>query len=152
MGDEPPGYLERALAPGAADVRARIAFTGKVDDRDLCALYAEALAFVFPSLHEGFGLPPLEAMSLGTPVIAAATSISAEVLGDAALLFPAGDAGALAESVRRLLREPGLRATLMEAGYRRAAQFSWERTAAATVLAYHDAMSVAAVRNRRAGK
>ena len=95
VGAEPPGYLDAGLAGTPAEVRARVAFTGRVDDTELRALYAGASAFVFPSRYEGFGLPPLEAMALGAPVVCANAASLPEVVGEAALLFPAGDAGAL---------------------------------------------------------
>jgi len=141
VGAESPGYLGAALAGVPLDVRARVAFTGRVTDAELRALYAGASAFVFPSRYEGFGLPPLEAMALGAPVVCANAASLPEVVGDAALLFPAGDAGALAGALGRLLDDPALRERLARAGLERAAQFSWERTATATVAAYREALA-----------
>ena len=130
VGAEPPG-------PPAS---ARVAFTGRVSDAELRALYAGASAFVFPSRYEGFGLPPLEAMAFGAPVVCADAASLPEVVGDAALLFPSGDAAALAAALFRLLDDPALRERLAQAGRERAAQFTWQRTAAATVAVYREAL------------
>ena len=156
VGAEPLGYLGAASAsagagvppgrpPGVSqdvppDVRACVAFTGRVSDAELRALYAGASAFAIPSLYEGFGLPPLEAMALGAPVVCADAASLPEVVGDAALLFPAGDAGALAAALSRVLDDPALRERLSQAGRERAAQFTWQRTAAATVAVYREAL------------
>ncbi len=117
-----------------------MAFTGRVSDAELRALYAGASAFVFPSRYEGFGLPPLEAMALGAPVVCADAASLPEVVGDAALLFPAGDAVALAAALSRVLDDLALRERLSRAGRERAARFTWERTAAATVAVYREAL------------
>jgi len=141
VGEKPPRYLD--VAPASVpppDVRDRVAFTGRVSEAELRALYAGASAFVFPSRYEGFGLPPLEAMALGAPVLCADAASLPEVVGDAALLFPAGDAGALAEALARVLEDPVLRERLSRAGHERAAQFTWDRTAAATVAVYREAL------------
>jgi glycosyltransferase involved in cell wall biosynthesis len=129
------------VRPGAAPHGdSRVVLTGRVADEELRALYAGAQAFVFPSCHEGFGLPPLEAMAFGTPVVCAAAASLPEVTGEAALLFPAGDAYALAESLASVLSDAGLRERLSQLGRRRAAEFTWARTAALTVAAYHEAV------------
>jgi len=103
----------------------------------LRSLYAGAAAFVFPSRYEGFGLPPLEAMISGTPVVCSDAASLPEVVGDAALLFPAGDADAAAAQIARVLDDEALRTSLTTAGTARAATFTWERTAAQTLTAYH---------------
>ena len=151
VGTEPPGYLTEMLGGSAPEVRARVAFTGQVADAELRTLYAGASVFAFPSRYEGFGLPVLEAMALGAPVICADAASLPEVVGDAALLFPAGDAGTLAEVLARMLGDPTLRERLAEAGRARAAQFTWERTAMATVAAYVEALQHFATRQREAG-
>jgi len=140
VGAEPPGYLGATPAGVPPDVRARVAFTGRVSDAELRALYAGASVFVFPSRCEGFGLPSLEAMALGAPVVCANAASLPEVVGDAALLFPAGDAGTLAHTLSRVLDDPALRERLSRAGRERAARFTWERTAAATVAVYREAL------------
>ena len=100
---------------------------------DLAALYAAADALVFPSRYEGFGLPVLEAMSAGLPVVAAAAGSVPEVGGDVALYAPPGDAEAFASSLSSLLADPAGRRRRAAAGRARAAAFSWEKTAAATL-------------------
>lgn len=97
---------------------------GHVGDADLPGLYAGALAFVLPSLHEGFGLTCLEAMACGTPVVAAARGALPETCGDAALLVDPGDPSAIADAVQRAIGDDALRAR----GLARAARFGWERT------------------------
>ncbi len=116
--------------------REAVILTGYVLDMDLPTIYAAATAFVFPSLYEGFGLPPLEAMACGTPVACGDGSSLPEVVGDAALLFDPTDEEAMERDLRRLLSDAGLREELRERGLRRAAQFSWERTARETLVVY----------------
>ena len=113
--------------------------TGYVDDANLPALYSAADLFVYPSLYEGFGLPPLEAMACGTPVVAGATSSLPEVVGEAALLVEPTDVAALAAAIARLLRDDELHRHLGAAGRERAARFSWE-TAARQTAAVYDAV------------
>ncbi len=110
-----------------------------VPDADLPELYGRAAVFAYPSLYEGFGLPLLEAMACGTPVVASRTSSLPEVAGDAALLVDPLDAGALAGSVRVLLSDAGQRRRLIAAGLCRAREFSWRRTAEQTRAAYERA-------------
>ena len=135
-----PGFVPSVLGDDAA--AARVHFTGPVADEVLRALYREAAVFVFPSRYEGFGLPPLEAMACGTPVVSSDAASLPEVVGDAALLFHCGDAGALAAAVARVLDEPSLRERLARAGPRRAARFTWERTAGETVAVYREALAL----------
>jgi glycosyltransferase involved in cell wall biosynthesis len=106
---------------------------GYVADEDLPALYSGALACVLPSLYEGFGLPALEAMACGTPVVAANNSALPEVVGPAGLLVDPRDASGLAEALRRLATEPDLHEQLARAGPARAATFTWERAARETL-------------------
>ncbi|HCU36457.1 MAG TPA: glycosyltransferase family 1 protein [Armatimonadetes bacterium] len=114
---------------------------GYVDDSDLPALYAAADAFLFPTLMEGFGLPVLEAMAMGTPVLASNTSSLPEVAGDAALLVDPTDEGAIATGIAALAADGGLRARLRDAGLARAAQFSWRRTAELTRAVYQSVLA-----------
>jgi glycosyltransferase involved in cell wall biosynthesis len=141
-----PGYPHpheaelRALAArlGAAD---RVRFTGWLGDADLEGLYRVSALMAFPSLHEGFGLPVLEAMRRGVPVACSDASSLPEVAGDAALLFDPRDPEAIRAAVDRLLGDPALRAELADRGRTRAAGFSWARTAAGTVAAYREALA-----------
>lgn len=115
---------------------------GRVSEAELRALYARAAVFAFPSLHEGFGLPVLEAMAAGVPVVASDIPAVREVAGGAATLVPAGDVAAWAEALGGMLGEGGLsgagRARLVEAGRARAARFPWGATAAATLAVYEE--------------
>jgi glycosyltransferase involved in cell wall biosynthesis len=115
-----------------------IGFTGYVDDADLPALYSQAEVFVYPSLYEGFGLPPLEAMACGTCVVTSDTSSLPEVVGDAGLKVPARDWRALAATLARLLDDPAERGHFEEIGIARAATFSWERAAHETQSVYDE--------------
>ncbi len=130
----------RALV-AAAGLRERVWFIGAVEEGDKAAVYSGALAFVFPSEYEGFGLPPLEAMACGAPVVAANATSVPEVCGDAALLVPPGDAEALAEALERVIRDPDLRSWMAQRGRERAAGYTWERTARLTAQALEEAGS-----------
>jgi glycosyltransferase involved in cell wall biosynthesis len=116
-------------------------FTAFVADEDLPALYNGADLFAFPSLYEGFGLPVMEAMACGTPVVTANTSSLPEVAGNAALLVDPYDVRAIAGAMRRVLEDGDLAQELRERGLARAAQFSWERTARATVTVYESVLA-----------
>jgi glycosyltransferase involved in cell wall biosynthesis len=102
---------------------------GYVHDKDLPALYSGALALVFPSIYEGFGLPILEAMACGTPVIASNRTSIPEVVGEAGLTIDPQNQDALVNAVERVLASPELREQLRQAGFKRAASFSWNQTA-----------------------
>mgnify|MGYP005841313543 FL=1 len=119
--------IDRAIA--ASGCAERIVTPGYVAAEDLAALLSGALAFVMPSWYEGFGLPVLEAMACGAPVVCSRASSLPEVAGDAALLFDPADEGALAEALARLAGDPALRAELALRGLRRARAFTWERCA-----------------------
>ncbi|MEQ1574797.1 MAG: glycosyltransferase family 1 protein [Vicinamibacterales bacterium] len=113
-----------------------VRFLGYVRDDMLAILYRLASVFVFPSLYEGFGLPALEAMACGTPVVASNVSSLPEVTGDAALLVDPYDVTAIAGGIRRVLTEPALAATLRARGLARAKAFSWESSVARTHAIY----------------
>jgi glycosyltransferase involved in cell wall biosynthesis len=113
-----------------------VAFLGAVTPEDLVILYNGARLLVFPSLYEGFGLPLLEAMACGTPVIGANVSSIPEVVGDAALLFGTGDVEALTGGLERLILDDGLVQSLRQKGFQRVKQFSWEETARQTLDVY----------------
>ena len=113
-----------------------VLFYPHVPDEDLALFYNLADLFVFPSLCEGFGLPPLEAMACGTPVVCSNAASLPEVVGDAAIMVDPYDVEGLAEAMRRVLADAGLREELREKGLARARQFTWERTARETVAVY----------------
>ncbi len=106
-----------------------VCMVGHIPDRELRALYEHALALVFPSLYEGFGLPPIEAMTCGCPVVISEQPALIEVCGDAALRCAATDVAAIAEHLRRLNDDAGLRARYAAAGRERARLFTWKSTA-----------------------
>ena len=110
--------------------------TGYVDDADLPDLYRAADVFAFPSLYEGFGIPVLEAMACGTPVVTARVSSLPEVAGDAALLVPPDDVDSLAEALWRLVDDAELRNDLIHQGFEQVKRFSWQRAAAELISLY----------------
>lgn len=116
----------------------QVEFRGEIAEADLPALYACAALFVFPSLYEGFGLPVLEAMACGTPVVCADNSSLPEVAGDSALLFPAQDIAAQAAAIKAGLRQP---AELGRKGLERARRFSWQATAEKTLAVYREVLA-----------
>lgn len=132
------GWNDRDIARTIDDsgVRERIITTGFIPDEDLSALYSGAAAFVYPSLYEGFGLPPLEAMQCGTPVITSNTSSLPEVVGDAGIMVDPADTDALCQGMLDLYRSPQLRREMRRMGLQRAAGFSWEWTVSETIKTY----------------
>jgi len=114
----------------------RVQFTGYVPAEDLPMVYNLAQIFVYPSLYEGFGFPPLEAMACGAPVITTASSAMQDQVGDAAILTPPGDEQALYEAMDRLVHDPELRRTLSARGRGQVAQFTWQTTAQNTLQVY----------------
>jgi glycosyltransferase involved in cell wall biosynthesis len=114
-----------------------------VPDEDLAEFYNRAAVFAYPSLYEGFGLPILEAMACGAPVVSSNTSSLPEVGGDAALFADPHDAEGFTAQVLRVLRDPALRARMVEAGLRRTRQFSWRRTAEETIAVYQSVCGAA---------
>lgn len=125
---------------GLEELRDRVVVTGYVDDADLSPIYSGARMFVYPSHYEGFGLPVLEAMRCGIPVVCSDTSSLPEVAGDAALMVSPTDDDALCAALLRLHRDDALRAELSRKALARAATFSWEKTVSATVAAYQKAL------------
>jgi glycosyltransferase involved in cell wall biosynthesis len=115
-------------------------FIGRVPDQDKSALYAGAVALVFPSRYEGFGLPPLEAMACGTPVIASTAASLPEVIGDGGLLVAPDDTDGLASAMSRLWHDAELRATLRARALAQAARFCWAKTAHETLRAYEQSI------------
>mgnify|MGYP005853197579 CR=1 FL=1 len=118
----------------------KVVFPGFVADADLPALYNLADLFVFPSLYEGFGLPPLEAMACGTPVITSSASSLPEVVGEAGLMVEATDVEGLAEAMQRVLEDDALRKGMIARGLEQARQFTWQK-AAAKLLSLYEAIS-----------
>jgi glycosyltransferase involved in cell wall biosynthesis len=118
------------------EIRDRIIVTGYADDDDLAAIYSGARAFVYPSFYEGFGLPPLEAMQCGVPVITSNTSSLPEVVGDAGILVAPTDSDGLCHAMLTICRDRSLRQSLSVKAQQRAKQFSWESCLAKTVEAY----------------
>jgi glycosyltransferase involved in cell wall biosynthesis len=136
IGDEVSRYgsLRRRVETGG--LRADVRFFGFVPDHTLAALYRMAAVFAFPSLYEGFGLPPLEAMACGTPVVTSRISSLPEVVGDAAVLIDPYSVPDIAEGLERVLGDEALRADLISKGRARAASFSWERSVKAIHSGY----------------
>lgn len=133
------GPIDTALT--RLKLEAHVHFTGYIPDEDLPALYSAAEAFVFPSLYEGFGLPPLEAMACGAPTITSNVSSLPEVVADAALTVDPYDVGALAAAMLRVLGDAALRDDLRRRGVARAAQFSWGRAAHETLALYRQVVA-----------
>ena len=119
----------------------RVLIAGYVPDQHLSALYSGATAFVYPSHYEGFGLPPLEAMQCGTPVISSNSSSLPEVVGDAGIMVDPHDEAALSDAMLTLYRQPDIREALAKRSLERAARFSWARYTNAVVESYEAALS-----------
>lgn len=124
----------------ALGLQERVYFAGYVPDEELPLWYNAATLFVFPSLYEGFGMPVVEAMACGTPVIAADASSLPEAAGGAALLFAPQDTADLVERIESVLDDPGLWTKMREGGLAQAQNFSWERAGEETAVVYHRAL------------
>lgn len=122
-------YDETRQAVADLNLEKKVRFLGRVSDLDLMLLYSLADVFVFPSFYEGFGVPPLEAMACGAPVIVSNISSLPEVVGDAALLVDPHDTGAMAQAILLVLDSPQLQEELRQKGYERARQFTWAESA-----------------------
>ncbi len=135
-----PGWGSRPLrrAWERCPVRSAVKAIGFVPDAVLEALYRQAELFLFPSLYEGFGFPPLEAMAAGTCVVASPRGSLPECLGEAAAWVDPLDVGMIAERSAQLLRDPDLRMDFVQRGYRRVARYSWRESAAGTLEVYRD--------------
>jgi len=129
-------------------IERRVHYTGYVADADLPLLYNLADVFVYPSWREGFGLPPLEAMACGTAVVSSDQPAMPDVLGDAALYAAPGNAGALADQVQALLLDLDRRASLVARGRQRAARYSWQAAARATLEVYRELLPSVGERDR----
>jgi glycosyltransferase involved in cell wall biosynthesis len=137
-------FIQQAQTLGVTD---QVRFLQSVPDEDMVLLYNAATLFAFPSLEEGFGLPVLEAMACGTPVVAANNSSFPEVAGDAAILVEARDADAICSGISAILTQKALQEKLRTSGIGRAGCFSWESCARQTILGYE-----AALQNSRGAK
>lgn len=131
----------RAAGLGQGEGSGRIVVTGSVPEEHLDALYRGADAFAYPSLYEGFGLPVLDAMARGIPVVTSDSSALAELAGDSAIRIPPGSTGAIAEALELVLTDEAERKRLSKAGHVRALDFSWDRTALATLDVYEKALA-----------
>ena len=118
----------------------RIIITGFIPDQDLAAIYSDALFFVYPSFYEGFGLPPLEAMRCGIPVITSNTSSLPEVVGNAGIMIEPTDEDALSAAMLAIYQNSELRKSLTEKSLFRASQFSWAKCAQETINAYSQSL------------
>jgi glycosyltransferase involved in cell wall biosynthesis len=136
----PPGWGEDALmsAIGRSRAGARVVRTGWLEPPALAALLGEAAVLAFPSLYEGFGFPPLEAMASGVPVVATRAGSLPEVLGDGAALVDVGDRDGLVQALDHVLTDAAFRQRLVTAGIDRAASYSWERCGAGLAQLYRD--------------
>ncbi len=151
----PSGWGSGALADAVAAARARdrVVATGWVEDAALAGLLAGAAVLAYPSVYEGFGFPPLQAMAAGTPVVATRAGAVPEVAGeDAAVLVDVGDGDALAGALARVLDDDALAGSLAERGRAHAARFSWERCAEGLEACYRDAAADRGERRRARGR
>lgn len=140
--------LEQVKAQG---LEGEVVLTGYVPTEDLPSLYSGADLFVYPSLYEGFGLPPLEAMACGTPVVASNAASLPEVLGDSAWLVDPHDVRELASTILRILGDSALARRFSGLGLAHARRFSWDRTASQTVEVYREALEVERTQGRGRG-
>jgi len=146
VGEQDDRYPEVRRYVEAHALDDHVCFTGYLDHADLVRAYQEADLLVHPSLYEGFGLPPLEAMACGTPVVSSDRTSLPEVLGDAAVLVEPHDPGTLAAAIARVLDDAPLRESLRAKGLKRAQGFTWERAARETLDVYR---SLQQARRRR---
>lgn len=138
----PRGWRNREFDSLAARSGGRVMLTGPLPDEDLSALYSHAACFVYPSLGEGFGLPALEAMACGAPVVTSNLTSLPEVVGDAGVLVDPRDEEELGEAIRKVLSDRAFAADLSRRGRERATLFTWERCAATTARVYREVAAV----------
>jgi len=119
----------------------RVVFTGYIQQEDIPALYSAADLFVFPSFYEGFGLPPLEAMACGTPVVCSNAASLPESVGDAAIMVEPEEIETLAGAMDRVLENESIQKHLIARGFEQAKKFSWENTARATIKVYQKVLA-----------
>lgn len=140
-GHEDPRYPEVREMVAARGLTAHVQFLSGVAEGDLPALYSGAEVFIFPSFYEGFGLPPLEAMACGAPVLCAYASSLPEVVGNAAMTFDPYSFLEMAEQLQQVLSNARLRQQLRQMGLQQAQRFSWERAAQATLAVYEEVLA-----------
>jgi glycosyltransferase involved in cell wall biosynthesis len=138
IGDEISKLPALRRAVHTQKLHKHVRFLGYLEDETLASLYRLASVFVFPSLYEGFGLPPLEAMASGTPVVTSNVSSMPEVTGDAAVLVDPYNVGSIVDGIARVLEDPALSAELRRKGIARAREFSWERSVKRTHRLYQE--------------
>jgi glycosyltransferase involved in cell wall biosynthesis len=136
IGDEISSFPALRRAVHRHKLHKHVRFLGYLPDETLAILYHLASVFVFPSLYEGFGLPPLEAMASGTPVVTSNVSSLPEIVGDAAILVDPYSVDAIEDGMRRVLTDPILAADMRRKGLLRARQFSWQQSVAKTLAIY----------------
>lgn len=142
-GKKDPAYPEIDREIQRQGVGNHVVRTGFVDEKDLPHIYNGADAFVFPTFYEGFGLPPLEAQSCGTPVVCSNVASVPEIVGDAGVYFDPKDARDMAEKIKRVLTDEKLRAELSEKGFKNLERFSWKKMAEKTYQVYREAAGMA---------
>ncbi|HEV2654275.1 MAG TPA: glycosyltransferase family 1 protein, partial [Ktedonobacteraceae bacterium] len=149
-----PDKQKGPLFPDPRPVAADLGMSGQIiyrfiEEEDKAALYSGASLFVFPSLYEGFGLDPLEAMSCGAPVVCSNRTSLPEVVGDAAITVDPDDTQALVEAMRRVLTDDALQADLRARSLQRATLFSWQKTATETLAVYEEARTKVGAQRKR---
>ncbi len=137
----PPGWRNQEIRDRIATAGPHVRYLGYLPKDDLAALMAGCAAFIMPSLYEGFGLPVLEAMTCGVPVVTSIGGALEEVAGEAAILVDPQDTDEIAAGIEKVLDDTALREVLVKKGVARAAQFSWERTARETLSVYEQAIA-----------
>jgi glycosyltransferase involved in cell wall biosynthesis len=128
-----PGGISESTLKIPDDVRSHLTFAGNVDDTTLLQLYRHATCFLFPSFYEASGLPPIEAMACGCPVIVSDIPALRERCGNAAIYCNPADIDSIVASVERVMDDPGLRSTLQQLGHQQAAKYTWEHCAVQTL-------------------
>jgi len=139
VGMKTPTYEKLLKLAEGLFIADAIEFTGRISDQALVKLYQEATVMVFPSLYEGFGLPILEAMACGCPVIASDCAVFREVAGDASLLVNHEDPDGLAIAIVKVINNEAIRSSLIERGLQHVKAYTWEKTAEKTAFVYQDA-------------
>jgi glycosyltransferase involved in cell wall biosynthesis len=139
VGGEKNDYIFLKKTAFKLGISKHVFFTGRLPDTEVVALMNAADVFVFPSLEEGFGLPPLEAMACGTPVVTSELSSLPEVVGDAALLVDPKNVEEIASAIKQVLVDHTLRESLITKGLERVKKFSWKKTAMETLKIYQQA-------------